>query len=151
MTCASIPARPAALGFALLLAVGLGSCGREASLPAPDRSAPVQAPRAPEPAPVREERVADEGAGAVPASLPSVTPPRDRMVHYDGNLELRATSPRQTIDEAVEITTAAGGYVETLAEGRVVLRVPAARFQEVFDRLVGLGDVLSRSVTRSMN
>jgi hypothetical protein len=149
------PRRALALGV-LLLALALAACARDAprmeegAAPATevadvDRLTDVeQEPRAhshevgeaPSPAPT----------AAVPAEQPA-TGPTPRRVHYDGSLRLRATSPRDTIDAAGEIATTAGGYVEDLRGNRVVLRVPVERFEEVFDRLETLGDVLSRAIT----
>lgn len=108
-----------------------------------ERAAPVDAsglaadlaPAEPEPSPAPE---------AKPAPQPD---PGPRLVYYNGYGKLRVTTPAETLESAVRIVEAAGGYVETFAGNRVVLRVPVAEFRNLFDQLLGLGEVLDRSIT----
>lgn len=100
-------------------------------------SPPSAAPAAPAP------------EAAAPATEPaeSPDPPEpDRMVHYDGHARLRVTNPDETLDAVADLATAAGGRVERLAGRYVTVRVPVARFEEVLDQVLALGDVLDRSI-----
>ncbi|MEO1171856.1 MAG: DUF4349 domain-containing protein, partial [Myxococcota bacterium] len=79
-----------------------------------------------------------------PAEPPA--PAKKRLVYYNGFMELRVTEPQQTLEQAVKKTEEAGGYVETFSDNRVVLRVPVALFRDIFDDLLALGEIVSRSV-----
>jgi DNA polymerase-3 subunit alpha len=46
--------------------------------------------------------------------------------------------------QAAALVQGAGGYVESLEGDRAVLRVPAGRFEEIFARLLTLGEARSR-------
>ena len=70
-----------------------------------------------------------------------------RQVHYEGAIKLRATQPRQVLEQAVEWVRAAGGHVESLNAQRVVLQIPAARFRALYDQMLGLGEVLDKSLS----
>ena len=69
------------------------------------------------------------------------------MVHYNGHLQLRVTNPTETLQQAAEFVDERGGYVEQRTDTSVTLRVPVAKFREVYARLAKLGEVLSRSMT----
>lgn len=74
-------------------------------------------------------------------------PKQQRMVHYDGSIQLRVTDPRKTLDEAAAMATSMGGFVEQQNETMVMLRVPVDHIREAFTKLLGLGDVLSKSLS----
>ncbi len=73
--------------------------------------------------------------------------PVQRLRYHNGFIKLQAAKPDEVLDQATALTQAAGGYVESLDGLRVVLRVPAGRFEELYARLLKLGDVLEKSVT----
>lgn len=98
------------------------------------RSAPAPALAA---APRSVATVADAGAIAAP----------QRKVHYEGMIKLRATQPLKVIEQAVEWIREAGGYVESLNSQQVVLQIPAARFRPLYDQMLGLGEVLDKSLS----
>jgi hypothetical protein len=92
----------------------------------------------------------DGEAGDMPADdgvRPGSAPKPKRMVHYNGFLKLRVSNPTETLQQATEIADAAGGYVESLSSTTVTLRVPVAKFREIYTKLAKIGDVLSRSMT----
>lgn len=73
-------------------------------------------------------------------------PTQKRLVYYNGFMELRVTEPQQTLERAVQMAEDAGGYVETFAGNRIVLRVPVAVFRSIYDDMLKLGEIVSRSV-----
>ena len=79
------------------------------------------------------------------ASAPQ--PAKPRMVHYNGFLRLKVTSPEETLAAASKTAEAAGGYVESLSPTAVTLRVPVAALPRRLRRAHRLGDVLARSMT----
>ena len=70
-----------------------------------------------------------------------------RMVHYNGHIKLQVTRPAETIEAVVERIKAEGGFVESQSLSRVSLRVPVAKFRDIYDWVLGQGDVLSRSMS----
>jgi hypothetical protein len=87
----------------------------------------------------------EESAPAEPetASAPAAA----RMVHYQGSATLRVGKPEETIEQAIALATAAGGGLEQQYQGTVVLKVPVAKFREVFDAVLHLGDVENKSIS----
>ncbi|MBI5896193.1 MAG: DUF4349 domain-containing protein, partial [Desulfobacterales bacterium] len=82
-----------------------------------------------------------------PAPAEQTAKPVQRLRHHSGFIKLQATQPAEALDQAAALVQRAGGYVESLAGNRAVLRVPAGRFEEIYARLLTLGDVLKKSVT----
>lgn len=82
---------------------------------------------------------------ASPSAAPAASPAR--KVHYQGEIRLRATQPHQVLTQAVELVRAEGGYVESLEGERAVLQIPAARFRALYERILGLGEVLHKSLS----
>lgn len=82
------------------------------------------------------------------ADLAAPPKPLDRrLLHYTGSLDLQVTAPTDALAKAAALATTSGGYVERAHESTLVLRVPVARFHEVFDALQALGTVLRKSLT----
>lgn len=71
----------------------------------------------------------------------------DRKLHYNGYVKLRAIDPDEILNRAVEIAASAGGYVENRTLLAVTVRVPVARFDAIFKKMLALGPVLNKSVT----
>lgn len=113
---------------------------REDGATAQDPASPEASLPAPPPSTAAGQRAAPEAGKAA-------TPQATRMVHYNGYAKLRVDSVRKASDEAQAAAVAAGGYVEQQAGAALTLRVPVAGFQALFARLLGLGEVLQRSVT----
>lgn len=88
---------------------------------------------------------ADTAGTADPQPAPN-EPAGDRMRIYSGSGRLLVDRPDETRQEIVKTAEAAGGYLESVYGTTVTVRVPAARFAELFERFLSLGEVLSRSV-----
>lgn len=127
----------------------------------PMASAPM-APEPAEPAPESASHAEDRGGAAVdrteilaPARQPAkpvaqaeTLPPRAaRKVHYDGYLRVVATKPDELLGRAVELAKSTGGYVESLRGAQLIVRVPIAGFRTLFERLLGLGEVLQQQIS----
>jgi hypothetical protein len=65
---------------------------------------------------------------------------------YSGTARLLVDSPSETRDSLSDLAEAWDGYVESVVGDTVTLRVPALRFEEFFELVLELGDVLHRSV-----
>lgn len=89
--------------------------------------------------PAMEEASAGEASAATPAAA--------RMVHYQGAATLRVGRTDEAIEQAIALATAAGGGLEQQYGGTVVLKVPVAKFREVFDAVLKLGDVVDKSIS----
>ena len=87
------------------------------------------------------------GSKPQPAQQPQPTPRRKRLVHYDSWARLRVDSPEEAARAAVEQVRAVQGYVETQTKMRLVLRVPVAAFEALFDAMLRLGEVLDKSIS----
>lgn len=152
----STPFRVAAtVAAALVLLVGVGSLRRApvvSRFAAPpviglDRSATVGpapvsigAPSGPEPAP--------------PFAPFAAVPTTERRVIRQAEMTLETGSLEDAVDEASAVAEQNGGYVEQALTGsdeprtaRLVLRVPADRFDDALEALAKLGQVGHRAVT----
>ncbi|MBX2802125.1 MAG: DUF4349 domain-containing protein [Myxococcales bacterium] len=69
-----------------------------------------------------------------------------RMVHYDGWARLRVTKPTTAVDEIAQIATDAGGRVDRLTATQVTVRVPVEQFDEIWQQILRVGDVIDKSV-----
>lgn len=120
----------------------LSSAGRSA------RSRPAPPPPPMMAAPAAEMDMSADTASSPDAGPSEVAPASaGRMVHYDGYARLRVTRVEDGVADLTRLAAELGGAVERVAGRAVTLRVPVARFQEAFDRALGLGDVLDRSIT----
>lgn len=104
-------------------------------------TAPAPKPRVISPGPASPATV------SVAPEAPADPGPVERMVHYEGYAQLRVSKPDETADAITALATGMGGYVETLGTGRVSIRVPVARFQEAFDKVLALGQVVQKSIS----
>jgi hypothetical protein len=112
---------------------------------------------APKPAPAKPQASYDGGDAPAPPPEPPQTEPavsekppvqaEKRMVHYSGYAQLRVTRPDQALDQIVQLAVDSGGKVENLYATAVTIRVPVAKFEEVWLAVRKLGDVLDESVT----
>jgi len=97
-------------------------------------------------APMEEGAVVEALSGA-PEDKDSQQLPAPRMVHYNGSVQLEVSRPDETIEEVVSRAKEIGGYVERQTRTSVSLRVPVEKFREMYDWVLGKGDVLQRSMT----
>lgn len=109
----------------------------------------------------KERQKRADSAGAAPPPPPPSAPPTDapqqppaateapraeRMVHYDGWARLRVANPRDALDAVVAVAAEVGGRTEQVSGNVAVIRVPVARFDEAWEQVLALGDVMDRSV-----
>ncbi|MBN1687259.1 MAG: DUF4349 domain-containing protein [Spirochaetales bacterium] len=105
------------------------------------------APAAPAAAPsVRSMAAPSPGAGSVQTgqSAPPVEPAGDRKQVYSGACDLVVDDITETKKTISLIAEDAGGYVEAIFENTVVIRVPAARFDSVFEQVLAQGEIKSK-------
>jgi len=86
------------------------------------------------------------GGSPAPGEPAAATPAAARMVHYQGYAELRVGKQRDAMDSVVALAAASGGGLEQQYGTTVVVRVPVAKFREVFDAVLALGDVARKSI-----
>lgn len=95
-------------------------------------------------------RPAAQGGAPAPEPVepaPEEKPSTPRMIHYNGYARLQATKTEELVDRVAKLAVEVGGFVEQLAPSRVTIRVPVERFDESFQRVLGLADVLDKAVT----
>ena len=84
----------------------------------------------------------------VDAPAPDDDPaPDDRMVHYDGHARLRVAQVAEAQDQLTALAAEVGGLVEHQYGTAMTLRVPVARFDETFARVLAVGDVMDKRIT----
>lgn len=87
-----------------------------------------------------------EAAGsAVPEKTSSSVPDREeseRKRVYTGFAELLVDDVERTKMAVTDIADGSGGYVESILEDTITIRVPAERFDAVFKEVRSIGDVL---------
>ncbi len=106
--------------------------GPPAAPPPPPSVAPMDAPMyAAEPEPEPEEESANEA----------------RMVHYNGWCSIRATRVDTLLDEVADLARSVEGFVEKLGHDHATIRVPVKRFDETWDKVLELGEVVDHSLT----
>jgi hypothetical protein len=77
------------------------------------------------------------------------TPATGRMVYYNGTARLRVAKVDETHRQLQALAAKSGGLVESQYARAITLRVPVARFQEVYDQILLLGDVLDKRISAS--
>jgi predicted small lipoprotein YifL len=146
--------RAVAAALTLLVLAGCGAAQKAATYLPPGfggaerRKAPV----AEEPEAKQSEAAKDENAGGAPAApqlaasllAPKAGERRARI--YSGWCRLTVDEPEQAKKQLEELARESGGYVESSAGEAVTLRVPAEHFRKVFAAVLGLGDVVSKSI-----
>jgi hypothetical protein len=73
--------------------------------------------------------------------------PTTRQVIYESWMRLAVHDLAKALESAREVTERLGGFVQASASNRLVLRVPAARYDEAIASLKILGDVRSLRLT----
>ncbi len=93
------------------------------------------------------EPLASSTAGLVPAAPDVGTQPAQaRQRVYSGSARLTVDDVEERKRNIALLVEGEGGYVEATYERSIVARVPAARFQEIFSRILTLGEVQHKSV-----
>ncbi len=70
----------------------------------------------------------------------------DRRLIYSGMLRLAVSDFEATARRARELTTELGGYLQSLTDDRLTLRIPSDRWEEAFERFEQLGSVVGRQL-----
>jgi hypothetical protein len=70
----------------------------------------------------------------------------ERKRVYSGYCRLRVDSVEDRKAEIFSFAEDSGGYVESAFSGTIVIRVPAEKFDEMFEIILGLGEVVSKSI-----
>lgn len=153
-SCAGM--RPAARapqpGYSMEMDEALPSPEASPALAAESRSAPaaedesmkISAPAAGALAASSAQPAGQPEPPAAAAAGPQQAEARKRV--YTGNARLAVDDPEERKKRIALLVEEAGGYVEASYEQAVVVRVPAERFAEIFQRILGLGEVLQKSV-----
>ncbi len=70
-----------------------------------------------------------------------------RMVHYSGDVTLRVARLQDGMDAVEQLAADFGGTVEQVYGQAILIRVPVEHFQEAFDAVLGLGEVVDRRIS----
>jgi len=91
------------------------------------------------------------GGTVPPKPSPSVTPPPtakpSRMIHYSGYARIRVARTEEGIDAITALTDKWKGLIERVSTKTVTIRVPVEHFEDAFEELLGLGDVLDKNIS----
>jgi hypothetical protein len=99
------------------------------------------APQSPEPLPAPQQ-VAGQKPGAIQDGKSQTTP----MVMYSGYLKLRVKRLLEAMDQITELTEERGGYVGSMTQRVIIVRIPKGDFEEAFAAFQAVGELLNRRV-----
>gem|GEM_PF-1244636 len=139
------------------------SFGTEEYAPAAERSASGGSPASPSSQKLMATESADQeisgsfdSPAPAPADGPAANggpvqpadgqPARPRLRVFSATLEMAVAIVPDARDRIILLAGTFGGYVESSSEDTVVIRVPAARFDEALTEVQGIGRVLHREV-----
>ncbi len=135
---------------------GFGMAERAAPAAEYEAGAAEKALAEPEPAPSPQPSARDQtgmvGPELTAAEVDILEPslveerPTERKRVFSGFCTLLVDDVEETRTRIADIADESGGYVETVAERTVVIRVPAERFDEIFEIILGLGEVSHKSI-----
>ena len=93
---------------------------------------------------------------AVPAGTAAPSPPEpvqvpemmveERKRVYSGFCKLGVDSVEKRTEEVFEIAESFGGWIEQAAGNIVIVRIPAERFEEAFNRILDIGRLIDKSI-----
>jgi len=95
------------------------------------------------------DMAADAPAGVIEESDQTTAKPEpaeERKRIYYGYAELLVGDVEEQKKNIADIAEQSGGYVETMYESSVIIRVPAEKFHVLFAQILELGEILHRSV-----
>jgi hypothetical protein len=157
--------KPAAalLTAGLVGALALAGCGGSASdsggSSSAQRAGDTQAQEGGAPAGAATPQDADKAqgntGGNAPAKAPDKLVPENRAIIYTGTITVRVSDVDSAANAAITSALGTGGFVggdnrnsdESRSEARLVLRVPADRFNAVLGEMAKLGEELKREVS----
>jgi len=99
------------------------------------------------PPPAKMFESMDELVEAEPSPEAAEAPEAERMVHYSGWCALRATRVDALLDEVSALARSVDGFVENLGAEHITIRVPVATFDDTWDRVLALGEVVDHALT----
>ena len=71
---------------------------------------------------------------------------KSRKIHYNGKITSRVKDPKEALKQVISWALEAGGHVESQTLDQAVLQIPVQRFLEVYNKALGLGTVVSKSL-----
>lgn len=80
-----------------------------------------------------------------PAQVPEMTVEERKRV-YSGYCKLGVDSVEKRTEEVFEIAESFGGWIEQAAGNIVIVRIPAERFEEAFNRILDIGRLIDKSI-----
>ena len=80
------------------------------------------------------------------AQVKGRTVPEERKKVYSGYAQLLVDNTEEVKNNITRIADRSGGYVESVYENTVEIRVPAGDFDAIFEEILGLGTVSNKSV-----
>lgn len=125
-------------------AVSTGSASTElGSPPAPARQPAPEGKEVPKQEPPAKDKTASGGEGDT-----SKDPQKQfaRQIIYTAEMAISCFKLDDAMQRAEALTLETGGYVQSMSQGYLVLRIPAARLRGVMDELARLGVVQSRTL-----
>ena len=78
--------------------------------------------------------------------LGAAQPGTARQMVYSARFDIAASNVEEAMGQFIRGVQAAGGYLESREDARVVCRVPAARFQEIVAGMPALGNIVSQTI-----
>ncbi len=69
-----------------------------------------------------------------------------RQMVYTARFDIATSNVEEAMGQFIRAVQAAGGYLESREDSRVVCRVPAARFQEIVTGMPSLGSIVSQTI-----
>lgn len=109
----------------------------------------LSAPSPPKMAPEGPKDTGGRPATASPGSGEETKePPKQfaRQIIYTADMAISVFKLDESMKRAEALTLESGGYVQTLSQGYLILRIPAAQLRGVMDELAKLGVVESRNL-----
>lgn len=93
------------------------------------------------------DRQATEGGSAEQGASSNAQPSQtERILVYTAQVQMAVFQVQESIDKVLKIAQDAGGYMSERHEDELVVRVPAAKFDEVMEKVLEMGNVMSRHV-----
>ncbi|MBI3986393.1 MAG: DUF4349 domain-containing protein [Lentisphaerae bacterium] len=90
-----------------------------------------------------------EATPAGPTTPESTTNVTDRLMIYDGTMTLVVQDTAATLAKLKAMAAALKGYMQGMTSSSIVLRIPAAQFNQAIQAVENLGEVIDQSITGS--
>ncbi|WP_437591295.1 DUF4349 domain-containing protein [Sorangium sp. So ce1000] len=103
-------------------------------------------PATAKPAPTAAPQPAPTSSGAAPQAAGEVSAARAPLLVYTATITMAVFEVGASLGKVEALAQDLGGFLARRDDRTIVIRVPAARFDEALKRLEGLGDMLQRNV-----